>query len=113
VFDSPQHGQLLVDGGKGAEGGRYKRYESDTGGDSWSIRSTTDAAPKMPAMPALDSEYRIGAGKDVYRIEKRAGGKWSTLATFAVSAATCKSSEPKETAPPDAAPGSTEPKEPQ
>lgn len=113
VFDSPQHGQLLVDGGKGAEGGRYKRYESDTGGDSWSIRSATDAAPKMPVMPVLDPEYRIAAGKDVYRIEKRAGGKWSTLATFAVSAATCKSSEPKETAPPDAAPGSTEPKEPQ
>ena len=67
----------------------------------------------MPGTPALDPEYRIAAGKDVYRIEKRAGGKWSTVATFAVSAATCKSSEPKEAAPPEAAPGSAEPKKPQ
>jgi hypothetical protein len=104
VFDSPQHGELLVDGGKGAEGGRYKRYESDTGGDSWSIRSATDTVPKMPGAPAADPDYRIAAGRDAYRIEKRTGGKWSSIAMFAVSPATCKSPPQKEAAPPPEAP---------
>jgi hypothetical protein len=113
VFDSPQRGELLVDGGKGADGGRYKRYESNTGGDSWSIRSTTDAPPKMPGAPPAASDYRISAGKDAYRIEKRTGEKWSSIATFAVSAASCKSSQPQEAAPPEAAPDNAGHKEPQ
>lgn len=104
VFDSPQHGELLIDGGKGAEGGRYRKYESDTGGDSWSVRSATDAAPKMPGAPAGNPDYRIAAGKDAYRIEKRTGGKWSTIAVFAVSPATCKSLEQKQSAPPPEVP---------
>jgi hypothetical protein len=108
VFDSPQHGELLIDGGRGADGGRYKRYESDTGGDSWSIRSSTDAAPKMPNAPGADADYRISSGKDVYRIEKRTGGQWSSLAAFAVNAATCKAPASTESAPAD-----TAPKEPQ
>ena len=113
VFDSPQHGELLVDGGKGAEGGRYKRYESDTGGDSWSIRSTTDAPPKMPYAPAADPDYRIAAGRDTYRIEKRTGGKWSSIAVFAVIATTCKSPEQQQSAPAEAPPESATPKPPQ
>ena len=113
VFDSAQHGELLIDGGKSAEGGRYKKYESDTGGDSWSIRAATDAAPKMPNAPAADPEYRIAAGKDAYRIEKRTAGKWSSIATFAVSAASCKSPELKEAAPPEASPENAVPKQPQ
>ena len=28
AFDSPQHGELIVDGGKAPEGGRYLRYET-------------------------------------------------------------------------------------
>jgi hypothetical protein len=113
VFDSPQHGELLVDGGKGAEGGRYKRYESDTGGDSWSIRSATEAAPKMPDTSAADPDYRISSGKDVYRIEKRTGGKWSSFVVFAVNAATCKAPVQTESAPPEAASPDAQPKEPQ
>lgn len=102
AFDSPQHGEVLIDGGKGAEGGRYKRYESDTGGDSWSMRSATDSAPKMPGARAADADYRTVASKDVYRIEKRTGGNWSSIAAFAVGVASCKSSEEKPSAPPPA-----------
>jgi hypothetical protein len=109
-----QHGELLIDGGKGAEGGRYKKYESDTGGDSWSIRAATDTAPKMPGAPLVDADYRIVAGKNVYRIEKRAGGKWSSIAMFAVNPATCKSLAQKETTPlPEPAPDNAAPNQPQ
>jgi len=104
IFDSPEHGELLVDGGRGAEGGRYKRYQSNTGGDSWSIQSATDTAPKMPSASAADPDYRITAGKAVYRIEKKAAGKWSSIAAFAVNAASCKSPERKEGAPPPETP---------
>jgi hypothetical protein len=112
LFDSPQHGELLVDGGKGADGGRYKKYESDTGGDSWSIRAATDTAPKMLGASAADPDYRIAAGKDAYRIEKRTGGKWSSIVMFAVSAATCKSEQKEAAPPPVAAPGDAAPNQP-
>src|SRR5579883_3100398 len=61
--------------------------------------------PKMPSSPVAEADYRIAAGKDAYRIEKRTGGKWSSIAAFAVSAATCKAAE--------VAPDAAAPKEPQ
>jgi hypothetical protein len=68
----------------------------------------------MPGAPATIPDYRIAAGKDVYRIEKNTGGKWASIAVFAVSAASCKSPEQKQTAPtPETPPDNAGPKEPQ
>ena len=39
-FDSARHGELIVDAGKTAPGGRYLSFESETGGESWTIRGT-------------------------------------------------------------------------
>ncbi len=93
-FDSPQHGELLIDSGPGAEGGRYREYETDTAGDSWSLHASTAAPPKPLAAPQGDSDYRITSGRDSYRIERRTGAMWAPVASFAVIATTCKSAQP-------------------
>jgi hypothetical protein len=102
-FDSTQHGELIVDAGKLAPGGRYIAYESETGGESWMVRSTTGEIPKIKTAPAVDnSDYRISPnanGKTV-EIEKRLGEKWSRLAAFVIEVASCKVKPPEAKEPP-------------
>lgn len=105
-FDSPRHGELLIDGGEGSEGARYKQYETNTSGDGWTLRAATTSAPKMLAAPPAESDYRLTAGKDAYLIERRTGGKWIPLASLAVVAATCESDMPAESPAPPARKGS-------
>jgi hypothetical protein len=46
-FDSAQHGELIIDAGKSAPGGRYGTWESETGGESWMVRAATPKQAKM------------------------------------------------------------------
>jgi hypothetical protein len=92
-FDSPDHGELVVDAGKTSEGGRYQSYETRTGGDNWEIRGKTDQIPAMRGMPPADnSDYRVRTTKDgkSYQIEKRAGEQFQPVAKFLIDVATCK-----------------------
>jgi hypothetical protein len=104
-FDSADHGELIVDAGRSAEGGRYLAYESQTGGESWMIRSATDQLPKIRRAPppGEDSDFRIRANKNgkAYQIEKRSVDKWETVAAFTIEVANCKIKplEAKEPAP--------------
>jgi photosystem II stability/assembly factor-like uncharacterized protein len=96
-FDTPEHGELIVDGGRSAEGGRYQLYESRTGGDTWSILSKTSDPPKLRRTPGLiDPNYRIGTDNrtKTYVVEKRNGADWSTVASFAIQVASCGSPAP-------------------
>ncbi len=91
-FDTPEHGELIVDGGRSAEGGRYQLYESRTGGDSWTVVSKTSDVPKLHGTPGLiDPDYRITADSrtKTYILEKRNGGDWSTVASFEIQVASC------------------------
>jgi hypothetical protein len=91
-FDTPEHGELIVDGGRSAEGGRYQMYESHTGGDSWNVVSKTSDAPKLRRTPGLiDPNYRISADSrtKTYVLEKRNGDEWSRIASFEIQVATC------------------------
>ena len=103
-FDSAQHGELIVDAGKRAPSGRYLDYESETGGESWMIRSTTAEAPKIKRAPAAfdnpDFRLRAGAGGKAYQIEKRLGEKWEPVASFLIEVATCKLKAPEAKEPP-------------
>jgi len=115
-FDSPKHGELIVDAGRSASGGRYVTWESETGGESWMMRASEG---KMPALKhagaASEADFRIRAAGKNYLIEKRAGeSKWETVASFAIDVASCKvkPGELKEPPPEAAAPDPDAPAKP-
>ena len=105
-FDSAQHGELIVDAGKASDGGRYFSYESETGGESWSLRGKSDQLPKLrhAPPPGDDPDLRVLPSKDgkAFRIERRAGGQWTSVASFLIEVANCRvhSGELKEPAQP-------------
>jgi hypothetical protein len=89
-FDSVQHGELIVDAGNTAPSGRYISYESQTGGESWMVRSTVRQVPRLKA-PAADPTWRLRTGHDgkAWEIEKREGGQWAPVAAFLIEVASC------------------------
>jgi hypothetical protein len=93
-FDSPEHGELIVDGGKTGTSGRYLSFESETGGDSWKLSSTADrpATPRHAPATAEDPNWRIRAAKDgsAYQIENRGDSSWYPVASFLIETANCK-----------------------
>ncbi len=93
-FDTPQHGELIVDGGKSAPSGRYLDYESETGGESWMVRSTTGQAPKIRRAPLADENpdfrVRAAAGGKTYEVEKRVGDGWQPSGSLLIEIASCK-----------------------
>jgi hypothetical protein len=92
-FDTGQHGELIVDAGKTAEGGQYREYETETGGDTWMIRGATTQMPKLRREPPLPPEpyFRARAAKDgkSLLIEKRTGDQWDTASAFLIQVASC------------------------
>ena len=115
-FDSVQHGELVIDAGKSSGNRRYLSYESQTGGDSWNLRGTSDKAPAAPrGASAAEPDWRIQTSKDgkTWQLEKRDGEKWQQLAAFLVEATVCKGEarELKEPeAPPEPEPVTIDPK---
>jgi hypothetical protein len=108
-FDSTQHGEAIVDAGKTSASGRYLTYESETGGESWTLTGKRDQLPKLlHAPPPLEnSDWRLSPSKDgkAFRIEQRADGQWRPVASFLIEVANCRihAGELKEPAPDDAA----------
>lgn len=90
-FDSPRHGELVIDAGNTAAGGRYVSYESETGGDSWTIRGKVSQMPRAKAPASESPDWRIRTGRDgkVWQIEKRTGEQWSSTAAFLIEVAGC------------------------
>ena len=110
-FDSAQHGELIIDAGKTSASGRYLTYESETGGENWTLRGKSDQLPKLRrAPPSQESaDWRLLLSKDgkAFQVEQRAGSQWASVASFLIEVANCtiRSGELKEPAPPaDAAP---------
>jgi photosystem II stability/assembly factor-like uncharacterized protein len=91
-FDSEEHGELIVDGGRTASGGRYLLYETHTGGASWNVVSKTAQVPRLRRAPVTGDEgYRIGTDNKsrAFVIEKREGEAWKKVASFSVQVASC------------------------
>lgn len=105
VFESKTAGVLLIDRGAGADGGRFERYESMTGGDSWMVREVTSRMPKLKAAPAPAAEWRLQADARLkaHSVERRVGERWERVATFQIKVGECK---PTVTTLPDPAPPS-------
>lgn len=104
-FDSPSHGELIVDAGRTEPGGRFVLYESRTGGTSWNLVSKTAQAPRLRLAPPDNLDYRIGTDtrNGSYVVEKRVGEKWSPLASFLIQVANCGSKPAPPPAPPEPA----------
>jgi photosystem II stability/assembly factor-like uncharacterized protein len=93
-FGSKTSGLLWIDRGfSGEPGGRYERYESATGGESWMLREAANRPPSEPGAPRPQTQWRLrpdGAAK-VYRLERAAEGQWLAAASFLISLGQCKS----------------------
>ncbi|HYA16276.1 MAG TPA: hypothetical protein VEF06_02360 [Bryobacteraceae bacterium] len=98
-FDNAQHGELVIDAGNTSSSGRYVSYESQTGGESWTMRSTTQQLPRIKT-PAADTSWRLEPAKDEksWQLEKRDGNQWTPAAAFLIEVAKCSGEA-------DAAPG--------
>jgi hypothetical protein len=103
-FNSKTSGMMNIDRLQSAENGiRYEQYESLTGGDVWMLRQASpQPVPLKKPPPASGLRLRAEAKSGAYRLEKRAGETWQTLATFAVNAGHCREPEPAPLAEPAA-----------
>ena len=118
-FSSPREGMLLID--RGASDGdqlRYSRYETMSGGTSWSIRETAAKPLDLPAASASAEQdiWRVRADASAKRqmVEKQAEGGWVPVSAFALELAVCKGEPAPVLTPPPAVTSlptsSTEPK---
>ncbi len=100
-FDSKTHGRLWVDRTMaGDPERRYEMLESRTGGESWILRAMSGRPiPGQPseAPPAAGLRLRTDEASQSYRVEKQAGERWQTVASFLVRVGECR--EPEQTAP--------------
>ena len=103
-FDTATHGEMVVDAGKSAPGGRYLDYESETGGEGWMLRSISDRMPILkkapPANTQTDLRLQVNSVGTAWMVERRNGEKWDTVASFLVDAASCKLKAPEAKEPP-------------
>ncbi len=101
-FDSRKSGAMVMDRGQSA-GNRYQLYESTNGGESWMIRQTSSDPIKIRSAPPVDDgggwRIRADAGSKSFRVEKRDGERWKSVAGFLLRLADCKP-EPRPEAPP-------------
>jgi hypothetical protein len=93
-FETRDKGTLVIDRIQGGRSGRYQRFETMTGGDSWMVRdvSTKPLLTKRPKGTSNNADWRIrvDSASKTYRIERRSEGRWTQLAGFAISAGGCK-----------------------
>lgn len=111
-FTSKTQGTLVLDRSKsGDPNGKYESFESSTGGSSWSIRelSKTFIKPKRPLPGNGDWRLRADAASKAYRVEKRTGATWQTVASFLIRLPPCAPPEPKPLAEPPPEPAAPEP----
>jgi hypothetical protein len=89
-FDSTNHGQLIVDAGRTAAGGRYQLYETETGGTSWTVKSKTEQLPRQ-AVPDPIEDLRVQPAKDgkTLSLEMRVGANWQPSSSVTIEAARC------------------------
>ncbi len=84
-FESSATGSLVLD--KGSGGARYQLYESPTGGDTWTIRESSDKPIRIKSMPPPGTgvwRLQADAKSHAYHIEKLNGENWKMVASFKI-----------------------------
>ena len=104
-FETKSNGGLIVDRTRaGDPRAKYETYETQTGGSSWTLREVNSKLipPKRAKLPIPNTDFRLRADPrlNAYRLERRQGAQWQTLASFSLSLAPCMPPEPKELVPP-------------
>ena len=96
-FSSRTNGTLLIDRSQSGDDSRYELYESMTGGESWMLREVNDKPLRLKRVAVPNADWRIRADGPAkcFRVERRQGEKWVTLASFLVPLAPCKPPEQK------------------
>jgi len=92
-FEDAKHGFVIVDHGAGSEGDRYELFESQDGGDSWTIKQTSVKPLTIRrGSTAASSDWRVRADapSKSFHLEHREGTRWVSLAAFTVSLGVCK-----------------------
>ena len=89
-FTSKSRGSLVFDRGPTGGRARYESYESQDGGASWTLRDAANTPPRTKAsdLPSI-MRVRADGPTQSFQIEKRAGDRWTALASFAVKLGTC------------------------
>jgi hypothetical protein len=90
-FETSNNGSLVLD--KGGASTRYQLYESPTGGDTWTIRESSEKPIRIRSMPPPGTglwRLRAEAKTHTFYIEKINGETWKPLASFLISAGSCK-----------------------
>jgi hypothetical protein len=92
-FTTPSSGELIVDRSQGASTS-FERYESNTGGDSWTMAEVNKNPLRMNKPRPKDDptwRLRVDAASKTYHVERRTVEQtWENIAVFAVSAGECK-----------------------
>jgi len=92
-FESAKSGALIFEKQQGSAW-FYESYATTNGGDTWTIQEAGSKNPSLSKAPAKeDTAWRVraDAASKTNRIERRnAGGRWDTLASFAVRAGACQ-----------------------
>jgi hypothetical protein len=95
-FRSRNNGNLVIDRERTGESGRSELYETPNAGETWMLRQTSDRLIElMRASPEANADWRLraDAASKSYRIERRAGDGWRSIAAFSVSIGVCKPPE--------------------
>lgn len=95
-FESRTEGALLVDRTQsGDSGGRHELYETNTGGESWSLRQVSPKPLKLkrPKLPNADWRLRADGKTKSFNLEKRSGERWQVVSSFLIKAGECKPAE--------------------
>lgn len=103
AFESKSAGQLLIDRTQNGEsGGRHEFYETNSGGDSWSLRqvSPNPIRLKRTRVPNTDWRLRADARTKSFIIERKSGERWTNIASFLIRAGECKPADVKLIEPP-------------
>lgn len=92
-FESKTAGGLVLDRTLAGEtGARWELYESNTGGDSWTLREVSSKPLRLKTAATPTPAWRVRADDAIksHRIERSQGGKWVPVASFLVRVGECK-----------------------
>ena len=90
-FSTKSNGSLILDRGQGSGVERYALFQSENGGQSWTVRQESGKPLKLPqTLSASDWRVRADAASRSYHVERRLGERWSLIAAFAVRLEPCK-----------------------
>ena len=115
-FDARTDGTLWIDRSRSGEAGAaYERYETTSGGESWTLREAMSRPPAAaPGEKERDTGWRLrpdGATRS-YRLERRSEKQWQMVAAFLIPMGECAPPAGSLPEPPEPAPPPDEPAAP-